>query len=87
MPEPHSGNCSAPHGAGRILSRTAAQNTLSLQQFQREMAGVYTTCVARGTLDESPMAYKGLDAILSQIGPTAEVVKQIRPIYNFKAGA
>ena len=80
-------NCSAPHGAGRLMSRTAAQNTLSLQQFQREMAGVYTTCVARGTLDESPMAYKGLDAILSQIGPTAEVVKQIRPIYNFKAGA
>ena len=50
------------------------------------MQGVYTTCVAQGTLDESPMAYKGLNAILGQIGPTAEVVKRIRPVYNFKAG-
>lgn len=79
-------NCSAPHGAGRILSRTAAQETLSLEEFRRQMQGVYTTCVAQSTLDESPMAYKGLDAILSQIGPTAEVVKQIKPVYNFKAG-
>ena len=80
-------NCSAPHGAGRILSRTAAQNSLTVEEFRREMQGVYTTCVAQSTLDESPMAYKGLEAILFQIGPTAEVVKQIRPVYNFKAGA
>ena len=80
-------NCSAPHGAGRILSRTEAQEKLSVEEFQRQMEGVYTTCVAKSTLDESPMAYKGLDAILSQIGPTAEIVKQIRPVYNFKAGA
>lgn len=80
-------NCSAPHGAGRILSRSAAQNLLTVEEFRREMQGVYTTCVAQSTLDESPMAYKGLEAILSQIGPTAEVVKQIRPVYNFKAGA
>ena len=79
-------NCSAPHGAGRILSRSAAQESLSVEEFKRQMQGVYTTCVAESTLDESPMAYKGLDAILSQIGPTAEVVKQIRPVYNFKAG-
>ena len=79
-------NFSAPHGAGRLLSRTAAQNTLSVEQFQREMEGVYTTCVSQSTLDESPMAYKGIDAILSQIGPTAEVVRQIRPVYNYKAG-
>ena len=79
-------NCSAPHGAGRILSRTAAQESLSLEEFRLQMQGVYTTCVAQSTLDESPMAYKGLDAILSQIGPTAEVVKQIRPVYNVKAG-
>ena len=79
-------NCSAPHGAGRILSRTAAQNTLTVEEFRREMEGIYTTCVAKSTLDESPMAYKGLDEILSQIGPTAEVVKQIKPVYNFKAG-
>jgi len=79
-------NCSAPHGAGRILSRTAAQESLSLEEFRRQMEGIYTTCVAQSTLDESPMAYKGLNAILSQIGPTAEVVKRIRPLYNFKAG-
>ena len=79
-------NCSAPHGAGRILSRTAAQNTLTVEEFRQEMEGIYTTCVAQSTLDESPMAYKGLDEILSQIGPTAEVVKQIKPVYNFKAG-
>lgn len=79
-------NFSAPHGAGRILSRKAAQESLSVEQFQKEMQGIYTTCVAEGTLDESPMAYKGLDAILSQIGPTVDVIKQIKPVYNFKAG-
>ena len=79
-------NCSAPHGAGRILSRTAAQEKLSMEEFRRQMRGIYTTCVAQSTLDESPMAYKGLDAILSQIGPTAEVVRQIKSVYNFKAG-
>jgi RNA-splicing ligase RtcB len=80
-------NFTAPHGAGRLLSRKAAQDTLTVAEFQRQMAGVYTTCVSEGTLDESPMAYKGLEAILSQIGPTAEVIRQIRPIYNYKAGA
>ena len=79
-------NCSAPHGAGRILSRTAAKEQLDLEEFHRQMQGIYTTCVAQSTLDESPMAYKSLDAILSQIDPTAEVVKRIRPVYNFKAG-
>ena len=78
-------NCSAPHGAGRLLSRKAAQDTLSVAEFQRQMAGVYTTCVSEGTLDESPMAYKGLEAILSQIGPTAEVVRRVKPVYNYKA--
>lgn len=79
-------NYSAPHGAGRLLSRSAAYDTLSLERFQQEMEGIYTTCVTEKTLDESPMAYKGLEAILSQIGPTAEVVRQIKPVYNFKAG-
>jgi len=78
-------NCSAPHGAGRLMSRSAAQNTLSVEEFRRQMEGVYTTCVSQGTLDESPMAYKGIDAILGQIGPTARVVRRIRPVYNFKA--
>ena len=79
-------NFSAPHGAGRILSRKAAQENLSVEQFQKEMQGIYTTCVAESTLDESPMAYKGLDEILSQIKPTVDVIKQIKPVYNFKAG-
>ena len=79
-------NYSAPHGAGRVLSRKAAQERLNVEQFRKEMEGIYSTCVAESTLDESPMAYKGMDAILSQIGPTAEIVKRIKPIYNFKAG-
>ena len=79
-------NCSAPHGAGRLMSRTAAQSSLTLEEFRRQMAGIYTTCVSEGTLDESPMAYKGIGAILSQIGPTAEVVRRIRPVYNYKSG-
>ena len=73
-------------GAGRLLSRTKARDTLTLERFREEMRGVYTTCVARNTLDESPMAYKSMDEIVSQIGPTAEIVERIKPIYNFKAG-
>lgn len=78
-------NCSAPHGAGRLMSRRAALNTLSMEEFQKEMEGVYTTCVVPDTLDESPMAYKSIEEIVSQIGPTAIIVERIRPVYNFKA--
>ena len=78
-------NYSAPHGAGRLMSRKEAFRKLSLQEYRQEMAGIFTTCVSRDTLDEAPMAYKGMEEILSQIGPTAQVVAQIRPIYNFKA--
>lgn len=78
-------NCSAPHGAGRLMSRKQASQTLSLEEFRRSMEGIYTTCVDRGTLDESPMAYKNMDAIVENIGPTAEIVQVIRPVYNFKA--
>ena len=78
-------NCSAPHGAGRLMSRRAAFNVLSMEEFKREMEGIYTTCVLPDTLDESPMAYKNMDEIVNQIGPTAEVVERIRPVYNFKA--
>ena len=78
-------NCSAPHGAGRLMSRKAAFNVLSMDQFQQEMEGIYTTCVLPDTLDESPMAYKSMDEIIAQIGPTAEIIKRIRPVYNFKA--
>ena len=78
-------NCSAPHGAGRLMSRRAALQALSMEQFQREMQGIYTTCVLPDTLDESPMAYKSMDEIVAQIQPTAEIVERIRPVYNFQA--
>ena len=79
-------NESAPHGAGRLLSRAESRQSFTLSQFKKEMKGIYTTSVTRETLDESPMAYKPMDAILAQIGPTVEVTERIYPIYNFKAG-
>lgn len=78
-------NFSAPHGAGRLMSRKSAREGLSMEAFQAQMQGVYTTCVNADTLDESPMAYKGMEEILRNIGPTAEVKERIRPVYNFKA--
>lgn len=78
-------NCSAPHGAGRLMSRKEAFRRLSLDEYRKEMEGVYTTCVDRATLDEAPMAYKGMDEIVSHIGPTVEIVERIIPVYNFKA--
>ena len=79
-------NNSAPHGAGRLMSRAAAKQSFTVSEFKKQMAEVYTTSVNKATLDECPMAYKGMQDILDNIGPTAEVVKIIRPIYNFKAG-
>ena len=79
-------NYSAPHGAGRLLSRADAKRTLSLQQFQTEMQGIYTSSVNFATIDESPMAYKPMDVIMENIEPTVSVEKRIRPVYNFKAG-
>ena len=78
-------NCSAPHGAGRLMSRRAAFSALTMEEFHRETEGIYTTCILPDTLDESPMAYKSMEEIVSQIGPTAEVIQRIRPVYNFKA--
>ena len=79
-------NCSAPHGAGRLMSRSKAQESLSLEEFEREMKGIYSTSVTERTLDESPMAYKSIDEIIEHIGPTAEITKRIRPVFNFKSG-
>ena len=79
-------NCSAPHGAGRLMSRHAAAVAFTVEEFRRSMEGIYTTSVGRNTLDECPMAYKDMSAIVDNIGPTAEIKKIIRPIYNFKAG-
>jgi RNA-splicing ligase RtcB len=78
-------NCSAPHGAGRLMSRAAAMARLDVEEYAEQMKGIYTTCVGRHTLDEAPMAYKSMDEIVGAIAPTAEIVEQIKPIYNFKA--
>ena len=78
-------NFSAPHGAGRLMSRSAAFSNLSMDEFKKEMEGIYTTCVLPETLDESPMAYKSIDEIISLIEPTADIIKHIYPIYNFKS--
>lgn len=78
-------NFSAPHGAGRLMSRSVASETLSLDEFQKEMKGVYSTSICESTLDESPMAYKSADEIIEQISPTAEIIEIIKPIFNFKA--
>ena len=79
-------NESAPHGAGRLMSRTDARSSISMKEYKDAMKGIYTTCINRGTLDESPMAYKPMDEIIANIEPTAQIVSQIKPIYNFKAG-
>ena len=78
-------NQSAPHGAGRLMSRTTAFKKLSMEEFEKSMSGIFTTSIGKKTLDEAPMAYKGMDEILSHIGPTATVVAKIKPEYNFKA--
>lgn len=78
-------NFSAPHGAGRLMSRTAAFERLTMEEYEKEMDGIYSTCVLPDTLDESPMAYKSMDEIIENIGPTADIVRRIKPIYNFKA--
>ncbi len=79
-------NRSAPHGAGRLMSRSAAKESFTVSEFKRQMAGVYTTSVNKDTLDECPMAYKGMEDIVNNIGDTVDVMQVIKPIYNFKAG-
>lgn len=76
---------SAPHGAGRLMSRSKAKQTLSMEEFLQTMEGIYTTSICEETLDEAPMVYKPIEEIMECIEPTAEVVDIIRPIYNYKA--
>lgn len=78
-------NYSAPHGAGRIMSRTKAKNELDLDEYRKAMAGVYTTSVNEYTLDEAPMAYKSLEDIIDVIRESVDVVDVMKPIFNFKA--
>lgn len=79
-------NCSAPHGAGRLMSRTQAKQNFTVSEYQKQMNGIYTTSVNKATLDECPMAYKSMQDIVANIGQTAEIQNIIRPVYNFKAG-
>ncbi len=79
-------NCSAPHGAGRLMSRSKARQSFTVSSFKSELEGIYTTSVGKQTLDECPMAYKSMDDIVNNIGDTVEIETIIKPIYNFKAG-
>jgi len=78
-------NFSAPHGAGRVCSRTDAKYAYSVEEFQEQMKGIYTTTANAGSIDECPMVYKAPESITSVIGDTVKIEKTIRPIYNFKA--
>ena len=79
-------NCSAPHGAGRLLSRSQAKQSFTVSEYRKQMDGIYTTSVNAQTLDECPMAYKSMEDIVDNIGDTVEINEIIKPIYNFKAG-
>lgn len=78
-------NNSAPHGAGRIMSRSKAKETINLEEFKNSMQGIYTTSVNESTVDESPFVYKPMQEIIDNIKDTVEIQKIIKPIYNFKA--
>ena len=78
-------NYSAPHGAGRIMSRTKAKEQLSMEEYKEAMKGIYTTSVSESTLDEAPMAYKSLEDIIDVITESVDVIEVIKPVYNFKA--
>ena len=78
-------NESAPHGAGRLMSRNDAPERLSLEEFERQMEGVYSTCVGESTLDEAPMAYKSIDDIIGHLDETVEIIDILKPVFNFKA--
>ena len=78
-------NYSAPHGAGRVMSRGNARRSLSMEEYKKEMEGIYTTSVNEETLDEAPMAYKSLKDIIGVIGESVDVIEVLKPIYNFKA--
>ena len=78
-------NFSGPHGAGRLMSRSKAKETLKMEDFKESMKDIYTTSVCVSTIDEAPMAYKPADEILENIKDNAEVLTVIKPVYNFKA--
>lgn len=78
-------NFSAPHGAGRLMSRTKARAELKMAEYKNTMSGIYTTSVNESTIDEAPMVYKSMDDIISVIDETVDVIEILKPVYNFKA--
>ena len=78
-------NYSAPHGAGRLMSRSQAKQQINLTEFEESMQGIFTTSVGQATLDEAPQAYKPMQSIIDNIGDTVEIFDVIKPVYNFKA--
>ena len=78
-------NYSAPHGAGRLMSRTKAKESLDMDEYKDSMKGIFTSSVNEGTIDEAPMAYKSINDIIDVIGESVDIIEVIKPIYNFKA--
>ena len=78
-------NQSAPHGAGRIMSRAKARHELDLEEYKEIMKDIYSSCVTKETLDECPLAYKNMDEIIKHIHDTVDIIQVVKPIYNFKA--
>ena len=78
-------NYSAPHGAGRLYSRGKAKDMFKLEDYQKSMEGIYSTCVCKRTIDESPFAYKNYTEIIENIEPTATIIERLTPIFNFKS--
>ena len=80
-------NYSAPHGAGRLYSRSEVKNHFTVSEYEKTMQGIYSSCIGASTLDEAPFAYKNFEEIMSCVQPTVDIEKRITPIYNFKAGS
>jgi RNA-splicing ligase RtcB len=78
-------NFSAPHGAGRVMSRNEARKTLSVDEYQKEMKDVYSTSISQETIDESPMAYRPIEEIIDVIRDSADIIEVIKPVFSFKA--
>ena len=78
-------NFSAPHGAGRLMSRSKAKELINMEDFQNSMKNIYTTSVVEETIDEAPQAYKSIDEIVRSISDTVDIVGKIKTVYNFKA--
>ncbi|TGY89396.1 RNA-splicing ligase RtcB [Petralouisia muris] len=80
-------NCSAPHGSGRVYKRSEVKEHYTVSEFKKEMQGIYSICISRGTLDEAPFAYRRMEDIVDVIGDTVKIEQIIRPVYSFKASA